>query len=158
MAYWLFKSEPDAYSIDDLARDRREWWDGVRNYQARNFMRDEMRVGDEAIYYHSSCAVPAAVGRVKVSAAAIPDVTQFDSDSDYYDAAAGADNPRWWCVQLAFAEKFRQPLTLAQMRAMPALADMKLLARGNRLSVLPLEAKHWRAILAAVAAAAAKAR
>lgn len=150
MAYWLFKSEPDVYSIDDLKKEKRTWWDGVRNYQARNFMRDVMQVGDEAIYYHSSCAVPAAVGRVRISAAATPDATQFDPASEYYDAAARPEQPRWWYVQLEFAEKFPQPLALAVMRTMPSLADMQLLARGNRLSVLPLQLAHWRAILAAV--------
>lgn len=155
MAYWLFKSEPATYSIDDLARDRREWWDGVRNYQARNFMRDDMAVGDELVFYHSSCAVPAAVGRARVCAAAAPDKTQFDLRSGYYDAASPPGKPRWWYVQVEFAEKFPQPLALAAMRAMPALADMKLLARGNRLSILPLSARHWRTILKAAQSAAA---
>ena len=150
MAYWLFKSEPGTYSIDDLARDGREWWDGVRNYQARNFMRDAMKVGDDVIFYHSSCAVPAVAGRARVCAAAIPDITQFDSESDYYDTDASPDKPRWWCVQLEFVEKFCQPLPLAAMRTMPALADMRLLARGNRLSILPLAEAHWRVIVAAV--------
>ncbi|MCH9705514.1 MAG: EVE domain-containing protein [Proteobacteria bacterium] len=149
MAYWLFKSEPVAYSIDDLARDGCEWWDGIRNYQARNFMCNDMQVGDEIIFYHSSCAVPAAVGRARVSATAIADVTQFDPKSDYYDASATAEKPRWHCVQIAFVEKFPQPLTLAAMRAMPKLAEMKLLARGNRLSILPLTPKDWKIILAA---------
>ena len=150
MAHWLFKSEPDAYSIDDLRKERRAWWDGVRNYQARNFMRDTMQVGDEAIFYHSSCAVPAAVGRMRICAAAIPDETQFDPASKYYDAASPPDKPRWWHVQLEFAEKFAKPLPLAAMREIPKLKGMQLLARGNRLSVMPLQPAHWRAILAAV--------
>ena len=146
MAYWLFKSEPSAYSIDDLARDKRERWDGVRNYQARNFMRDAMQVGDEIIYYHSSCAVPAAVGIARVSAAAVPDITQFDRAHEYYDSSATPEKPSWWCVEIAFVKKFARPVTLAEMRALPALADMKLLARGNRLSILPLTVGHWRII------------
>lgn len=149
MAFWLFKSEPSVYSIDDLARDGRERWDGVRNYQARNFMRDAMQVGDDIMYYHSSCAAPAAVGIARVSAAAVADSTQFDRDSEYYDSAATPEKPRWWCVEIAFVEKFTQPVTLASMRTLPALADMKLLARGNRLSILPLSPKHWRVLCSA---------
>jgi len=146
MAYWLFKSEPDTYSIDALARDKAEWWDGVRNYQARNFMRDTMRVGDGVLYYHSSCATPGVVGTARVSNAAAPDATQFDPESDYYDPAATPDAPRWWCVQIAFVRKLSPPLPLAAMRVNAKLADMRILQRGNRLSITPVTARQWKII------------
>ena len=146
MAYWLFKSEPDAYSIDALARDKAEWWDGVRNYQARNFMRDDMRIGDGVLYYHSSCAVPGIVGEARVSKTAAPDDSQFDPESDYHDPAATLDNPRWWCVQIAFVRKFAQPLPLIAIRAHPKLTDMRILQRGNRLSITPVTARQWKII------------
>lgn len=150
MRYWLFKSEPNAYSIDDLARDKREWWDGVRNYQARNFMRDDMRCGDGVLFYHSSCAAPGVVGEARVDALARPDVTQFDAKSPYYDAAATADKPRWWYVRVAFAAKYPRVVTLTELRADKHLSAMRLLSRGNRLSVMPVEAAEWKHIRALV--------
>lgn len=146
MAYWLFKSEPDAYSIDDLARDKTAWWDGVRNYQARNFMRDDMRTGDGVLFYHSSCAHPGVVGAARVSQEATPDSSQFERDGDYYDPAATPDKPRWWHVQIAFVRKFPAPITLADMRRQPRLADMRILQRGNRLSITPVTAGQWQAL------------
>ena len=148
MAYWLFKSEPSAFSIDDLARAKREWWDGVRNYQARNFMRDDMRVGDGVLFYHSSCPRPGIVGEARVCAAATPDATQFDDTSDYYDPTALPDAPRWWHVQIAFVCKFARMAGLQELRAAPKLAKMQILRRGNRLSITPVTAGEWRAALA----------
>lgn len=146
MQHWLLKSEPGDYSIDDLARDRRDWWTGVRNYQARNFMK-EMKTGDGALFYHSSCPEPGVYGVAKVCAVCAPDPTQFDSDSKYYDAKSSPDNPRWVCPQIAFVRKLKHPLLLPVMRGMPALAGMRLLQRGNRLSVLPVSAKEWKCIV-----------
>ena len=146
MRYWLFKSEPSTYSIDDLARDRATAWTGVRNYQARNFMRDAMRVGDRGIFYHSSCDEPGVVGIVAVSRAAYPDETQFDRKSRYYDPAATADAPRWLNVDVKFVRKTRT-VGIAELRAQKALRDMQILRRGNRLSITPVTAAEWRAIM-----------
>lgn len=146
MSRWLFKSEPGDYAIDDLARDRREWWTGIRNYQARNFMTRDMRLGDEVLFYHSSCAAPGVYGTAKVCAAAAPDMTQFDPDSKYYDSKATAEKPRWLCVQIEFVKKLAHPLLLAEIRQMPQLAGMQILRRGNRLSITPVAAAEWRCI------------
>jgi len=147
MAYWLMKSEPDAYSIDDLERDGREMWDGIRNYQARNMMRDDMRVGDEAIFYHSACKEPAAVGIMKIASKPYPDPTQFDPKSKYYDPKSNEDEPRWQLVDVEFVRKFSRALTLKELRAQPGLEEMILLRRGNRLSVMPVEKHHWDLLL-----------
>ncbi len=145
MRRWLFKSEPGEYSIDALAQDRRDWWTGVRNYQARNFMRD-MRPGDGALFYHSSCAEPGVYGAAKVSAAAAPDPTQFDPQSEYYDAKATPAAPRWFCAQIEFVKKFARPLLLSAIRQIPELAEMHILRRGSRLSITPVTAAEWRVI------------
>lgn len=149
MNYWLLKSEPGVFGIDDLAesRDRRTTWDGVRNYQARNFMR-EMTQGDEAFFYHSNCARPGIVGRMRVVREAHPDPTQFDPRDEHYDPRSRRDAPRWSAVDLEFAGRFAETVTLARLREEPALADMLILRRGNRLSVTPLTASQWRAVLA----------
>jgi len=147
MAYWLMKSEPDAYSIDDLERDGREMWDGIRNYQARNMMRDDMRIGDEAIFYHSACKEPAAVGIMKIASKPYPDPTQFDPESKYYDPKSNEDEPRWCLVDVEFVRKFSRPLTLKALRAESGLDGMILLRRGNRLSVMPVEKQHWNLLL-----------
>ena len=147
MAYWLMKSEPDAYSIDDLERDGREMWDGIRNYQARNMMRDDMRVGDEAFFYHSACKEPAAVGIMRIASEPYPDPTQFDPDSKYYDPKSNTDDPRWRHVDVQFVRKFSRPVTLKELRAHPGLDGMVLLRRGNRLSIMPVEKQHWDLIL-----------
>jgi len=146
--YWLVKSEPSVFSIDDLARakDRTTFWDGVRNFQARNLLRDEMSVGDGVLFYHSSADPPAAVGTAKVAAAARPDPSQFDAKSDHYDRDSSKEAPRWFGVDIQLDRKFARPVTLAELRAMPALADMVLLRRGSRLSVQPVSAAEWRAI------------
>ena len=147
MAYWLMKSEPDAYSIDDLERDGREMWDGIRNYQARNMMRDDMRIGDEAIFYHSACKEPAAVGLMKIASEPYPDPTQFDPESQYYDPKSDQDDPRWCLVDVEFVRKFSRPLPLKELRAEPGLEGMILLRRGNRLSIMPVDKEHWDALL-----------
>jgi predicted RNA-binding protein with PUA-like domain len=148
MSYWLMKSEPDAFSIDMLrARKRQtEHWDGVRNYQARNYMRS-MKCGDQAFFYHSNCAEPSIVGVVTISREAYPDHTQFDSQSKYFDADATPDNPRWFMVDVAFREKFTQPVTLTALKAhAPALGDFALIKKGSRLSVMPVSASQWNFI------------
>ena len=152
MAYWLFKSEPGSWSWDDqvaAGKDGTEW-DGVRNYQARNFMRDEMSIGDEVFFYHSNCQPPGIVGTAKIASEAYPDPTQFDPDSKYYDPKSDPDNPRWLLVDVKFVEKWKQPLSLPDLKqhADGKLKDIRLLARGNRLSIMPVEAKHWRAVQA----------
>ncbi len=148
ICYWLFKSEPAAYSIDDLAAARRDLWDGIRNYQARNLMRDMMRVGDELFFYHSSCASPAIVGTAKITKAARPDPTQFDANERYYDSKSDPQNPRWLCVEVEFVSKARQPYTLQQMRNEPRLEGLELLKRGNRMSLQPVSRRHWKFICA----------
>lgn len=140
------KSEPDTYSIDDLARDGRTHWDGIRNYQARNMIRDEMRPGDRAYFYHSSCDVPAVVGVVKIASEAYPDPTQFDRKSHYYDPKSTKDDPRWFVVDVEFEQKLPRPVTLAEIRERKSLADFRLVKRGNRLSVMPVSARHWNAV------------
>jgi len=147
MRYWLMKSEPDEFSIDDLARAPRRGspWFGVRNYQARNFMRDQMQVGDQVLFYHSSCAEPGIAGVAEVCANAHPDLTQFDPKSKYYDAKATRDQPRWVNVDLRFVRKTRL-LGLGELRQHPELAGMRLLARGNRLSITPLDPREWKFI------------
>jgi len=147
MRYWLMKSEPSDYSIDDLARDKTAPWYGVRNYQARNFMRDDMRVGDRAFFYHSSCDEPGIVGIVEVAAPAHPDVTQFDRKSKYYDSASARDNPRWVNVDVRFMAETRL-VTLDELRRHKALAKMRVLQRGNRLSITPVEPAEWKHIIA----------
>ena len=148
MNHWLMKSEPDAFSIDDLKRKKREPWDGVRNYQARNFMRDGMRPGDKVFFYHSNCAVPGIVGIAEVATDAYPDPSQFDPKSKYFDAGSSRDNPRWMLVDVKFVKKLKRTISLDEMKNDPALADMPLLRKGNRLSVMPVEAAHWEYILA----------
>jgi predicted RNA-binding protein with PUA-like domain len=146
MRYWLIKSEPSTYGIDDMARDGTTAWNGVRNFQARNFMRDQMKVGDSAFFYHSNCASPGIVGIVEVSAPASPDETQFDRRSKYYDPAATREAPRWVNVDFRFVRKL-QLLTLEELRSHKPLAKMRLLQRGNRLSITPVDPAEWSYIL-----------
>ncbi|MES2150642.1 MAG: EVE domain-containing protein [Pseudomonadota bacterium] len=152
MAYWLMKSEPDEVSIDDVlaAPGRTVAWFGVRNYQARNFMRDGMRAGDQVLFYHSSCAEPGVAGIVEVVSGAYPDASQFDPASPYFDPKATPEQPRWVSVDVRALRKTRL-LGLKALRAAPALEGMRLLARGNRLSVMPVEAGEWRTILSLLA-------
>jgi predicted RNA-binding protein with PUA-like domain len=147
--YWLMKSEPDEASIDDLARapKQRLPWTGVRNYQARNFMRDQMRVGDGVLFYHSSCAEPGVAGIAEVCSAAYPDATQFDAKSKYFDPKATRDKPRWMHVDVKLVKK-TPLLSLRDMRARPELAGMVVLRPGNRLSITPVQPDEWRAVMA----------
>jgi predicted RNA-binding protein with PUA-like domain len=148
--YWLMKSEPDAFSIDDLQRVGSEPWNGVRNYQARNFMRDGMRVGDGILFYHSNCKVPGIVGVATVASAAYPDVTQFDPESDYHDPKATREQPRWYLVDVAFERKLARTIALDEIKQhSDALGEgFALTARGNRLSVFPVSAAQWKLLLA----------
>lgn len=146
MAYWLFKSEPDEYSIDDLAADGTTRWDGIRNYQARNLLRDEVAVGDEVFFYHSSCAQPAIAGIARVVREAYPDPSQFDPDSPGFDSKSAPDKPRWFCVDVRFVHAFTPPLVGKWLRQFPELADMVLFHRG-RLSIQPVRPSEWRFIL-----------
>jgi predicted RNA-binding protein with PUA-like domain len=146
MNYWLFKSEPSTYGIDHLATDKVTAWTGVRNYQARNFMRDQMKAGDRGFFYHSSCAEPGIVGIVEVARAAYPDATQFNRKSRYYDGGATADNPRWFNVDLKFVRKTRL-VPIPELRSHKALAKMLVLQRGSRLSITPVTAGEWECVL-----------
>ena len=149
MKYWLFKSEPNTWSWEDQkAKGKKgEEWDGVRNYQARNMMRDEMAIGDEVFFYHSSCKEPAIVGISRVCSEPYPDPTQFDKKSKYYDAKSSQEEPRWILVDVEFVRKFKRPITLTEIKAQPKLDGMILTRRGNRLSIMPIEQKHWDHIL-----------
>ena len=147
--YWLMKSEPDAFSIDDLQRVGREPWNGVRNYQARNFMRDGMKVGDGVLFYHSNTKVPGIVGIATVASEAYPDDTQFHPKSDYYDPKATREEPRWMLVDVAFERKLRDTISLDEIKLhADALGEgFALTARGNRLSILPVTAAQWKLLL-----------
>lgn len=145
MAYWLVKTEPHVYSIDDLKRDKVTEWTGVRNYQARNFLK-QMAVGDSVLVYHSNAEPPGVVGVASVKTVAAPDPTQFDTTSEYFDPAASKDQPRWFCPKLSFQAKLKQMVTLDALRQSRALEGLVLLQRGSRLSVVPVSERHYRAI------------
>ena len=147
MAYWLMKSEPDTYSIDDLKRDGRDMWDGIRNYQARNMMRDDMRIGDKVFFYHSNCKEPGIVGIMKVASEPYADPTQFHPESKYYDPKSSEEDPRWLLVDVEFVRKLSRTITLTELKAQPLLDGMILLRRGNRLSIMPVDEQHWALIL-----------
>ena len=146
MKYWLMKSEPTEYSIDDLCHDRQAMWDGVRNYQARNFMRDAMRVGDRALFYHSNTDEIGIAGTMKIIETAYPDPTQFDPKDKHYDAASNPAKPRWLCVGVGFIDKFPQVVTLAELKQDLGFADMMVTQKGNRLSIQPVAKKHFERI------------
>lgn len=148
MKYWLMKSEPSEVSVDDAlaAPKATVAWTGVRNYQARNFMRDGMQVGDGVLFYHSSCAEPGIVGIAQVASTSRPDPTQFDASSPYFDATAKPDAPRWLLVDVQVLRKI-PTITLPQLRARPELAELLVLKKGNRLSITPVEARHWKALV-----------
>lgn len=146
MAYWLLKSEPSVFSIDDLERRGVSLWDGVRNYQARNFLR-AMRAGDQAFFYHSSCPEPGIAGIMTVARAAYPDPTQFNPDSPYHDPKSPAEAPRWDGIDVRFAEKFAGVIPLPVLKETPALSGLALVQKGSRLSVMPVSAAEWKAIL-----------
>jgi predicted RNA-binding protein with PUA-like domain len=144
--HWLFKSEPSAYSFEQLAADGSTPWTGVRNFQARNYMM-EMRLGDLGLFYHSSIAEPAAAGICEVVREAYPDFTQFDRASEYFDGRAKPEKPIWFMVDVAYVEAFARPVTLAKLRADPRLVGMALLKRGQRLSVQPVTPQEWNVVL-----------
>ncbi|MEJ8569074.1 EVE domain-containing protein [Elongatibacter sediminis] len=150
MNYWLIKSEPDEFSIDDLKNSpkRRTHWDGVRNYQARNFMRDDMRKGDGILYYHSNCETPGIVGIAEVASEAYPDHTAFDANDKHFDPKSDPDNPRWMMVDVRYKRKTRRLISLAELKQYDReLEGLALIRRGNRLSVMPVAKKHWDFIL-----------
>ncbi len=147
MRYWLMKSEPDVYSFDDLRKEKTDHWDGIRNFQARNFMRDQMQKGDQAFFYHSNCAEPGIVGIMRIHKTAYPDFTAFDPKQKYYDPKSAPDNPRWYMVDVKYGRKLKRFITLHELKLHKALANMRLLQRGNRLSILPIEKKEWDYIL-----------
>lgn len=150
MNYWLMKSEPDAFGIEDLKSrpDQTEPWDGVRNYQARNFMRDAMQVGDPVFFYHSNCKVPGIVGIAEVASEPYPDPTQFDPDSKYYDPKSDPDDPRWILIDVKFRRDLDRVLSLAEIKEhAEALGDFALVRKGNRLSIMPLTKQQWNYLL-----------
>lgn len=146
MKYWLIKSEPDVFGIEDLEKVGREPWDGIRNYQARNFMRDGMDLGDLAIFYHSNAKPPGAVGIARVASEVYPDPTQFDSKSKYHDPKSNLDEPRWLLRDFEFVLKFPEMVSLEELKAEAALEGMMVTQRGTRLSITPVEAKHFKKV------------
>jgi predicted RNA-binding protein with PUA-like domain len=156
--YWLMKSEPSAYSIDHLKRDKSTLWEGVRNYQARNFMMKEMKLGDEALFYHSNADPPSAVGVAEIIGLAEPDPTQFDASDCHYDPKAAPSNPIWYCVRVKFKQKFAREIPLAELRSRTDLQGMVLLQKGSRLSIQPVTAKEFKVVCDLGSGAAAKGR
>jgi len=150
MNYWLFKSEPDVFSIEHLSKMKKQtsMWDGVRNYQARNYMRDGTKPGDLLFFYHSSCPQPGIAGIAEIASTPYPDPTQFNPESEYYDPKATADVPRWVTVDVKLKEIFNEIVSLPELRANPKLEELALLQRGTRLSIIPVSAAHWKAIMA----------
>lgn len=143
MNYWLMKSEPDVYSIEALKKDKTTWWEGVRNYQARNFMMKDMKVGDLVLFYHSNAEPSGVAGIARVSRAAEPDKSQFDKKSEYFDPKATKEKPNWFCVQVEYVKEFKQVVSLNDLREEKTLADMLVLKKGQRLSVQPVDKKHF---------------
>lgn len=149
MNYWLMKSEPTEFSIDDLKAQpkRTEHWDGVRNYQARNMMRDQMKTGDQVFFYHSNCEQPGIVGIAKVVREGYPDFTAFDRKDPHYDPKSDPDSPRWYMVDVQYVRTLKRTITLKELKESSALSEMPLVRRGNRLSVMPVTKAHWQTIL-----------
>lgn len=145
--HWLIKSEPDVFSIDDLAKVKREPWSGVRNYQARNFMWKDMQPGDLALFYHSNAKPPGVAGVARVVGKPYPDPTQFEKGGEYFDAKSTPENPRWWLVDFEFVEKFDEFVPLDTLKADDVLAEMMVCQRGTRLSITPVEKKHFDRVL-----------
>ncbi len=141
--YWIMKSEPSTYSIDQLKKDKSTLWEGVRNFQARNFMMNDMKVGDMILFYHSSCEVPGIAGIAKVIETAKPDPSQFDRKGDFFEKRATTDKPVWHCVTIGFEKKFSRVIELKELKQAQNLAELLLLRPGNRLSITPLEKKHY---------------
>jgi len=150
MAYWLMKSEPDVFGIDDLKRVKVEPWDGVRNYQARNMMRDEMKKGDLVFFYHSNCDVPGIVGLMTVAKEGYLDDTAFNPEAKYYDPKSDPDKPRWYRVDVRFKRKFKKTIPLSELKTYPELSDMALVRKGNRLSIMPVSEQEWDFIMGLV--------
>ena len=148
MVFWLFKTEPDAFSIDDLAArpQQTEPWDGVRNYQARNFLRDKVQLGDKVFIYHSSCKQVGIAGVAEVVKAGYPDTEQFNPESKYYDPKASIDAPRWYRVDVKFVEKFNTVLPLKTIKSLPEVTEVGLVKKGHRLSIMPVEENEWHAL------------
>ena len=145
--YWLVKSEPNAYSIDDLLHDKITHWDGVRNYQARNYMRDEMKIGDKVLFYHSNAEPTAVVGVCEVAKEGYPDFSAFDLEDKHFDTKSKIDSPTWIMVDIKIIEKFLRPVTLEEIKSNSKLQNMKLVQRGNRLSVMPIEKAEFNEII-----------
>lgn len=145
--YWLFKSEPESYSIDDMVKDKKTFWNGVRNYQARNFIRDEMKKGDKVLFYHSNSDPMAVMGICEIVKEAYPDYTAFDEKSHYFDPKSKKDNPTWVMVDIKIIKKLKNPVTLSDIKADQKLKDIRLVQRGNRLSVFPIEQREYEEIL-----------
>lgn len=147
--YWLMKSEPDTFSIDDLKNrpNQTEHWDGVRNYQARNMMRDQMKPNDLIFFYHSNCKIPGIVGIAEVSKSSYPDHTALDPNSKYYDPTSSRENPRWFMVDVKFKKKFKEVISLIDLKNNKDLKNMALVRKGNRLSVMPVTEQEWNSIL-----------
>lgn len=146
-SFWLMKSEPDVFGIDDLKKVKQEPWDGVRNYQARNFMRDSMRKGDLVLFYHSNAKPPGVAGVAEICSDAYPDPTQFDKKSKYFDAKSDPENPRWLLRDVKFKKKFKELIPLSDLKQYKELKDMKLLQKGNRLSIMPVTKKEYDFII-----------
>ncbi len=149
MNYWLMKSEPDVFGIDDLKAmpKKTDKWDGVRNYQARNMMRDDMKTGDLAFFYHSNCKEPGIAGIMKIVRGGYPDFTAFDAKEKYYDPNSDPGNPRWYMVDVRYVRKLKRVITLSELKEHEVLSDLPLLRRGNRLSIMPVSKQHWDYIL-----------
>ncbi len=149
MQYWLLKSEPDVYSIDELARQesKSDHWEGIRNYEARNLIRDKMKKGDLGFFYHSNCDRPGVVGIIEIVSEAYPDFTAFEPTHEYYDPRSDPERPRWYMIDVALVRKLRRPITLRELKQYKTLKNMRLLQRGNRLSLMPITKKEWDFIL-----------
>ena len=144
--FWLMKSEPDVFSITQLIKDKTTWWSGVRNYLARNYMMNQMKLGDQVLFYHSSCEIPGVAGLAEVTAVAAPDPTQFDKKSEYFDPKASKEKPRWFCVQVGVAKVFKNFVSLQELRDHPKLKTMLVLQKGSRLSIQPVTKEHFEII------------
>ena len=147
MKYWLMKNEPDDYSIDDLKNDKTEPWDGIRNYQVRNMIRDDMRIGDIAFYYHSNCDIPGIYGLMTINSKAYPDHTAFDKKAKYYDIKSDKKKPTWLMVDVKYKRKLKNPITLKELKNDKKLSNMRVVQKGNRLSITEVEKEDWEYIL-----------
>ena len=147
MQFWLMKSEPETYSIDDLKEFQTDHWDGIRNYQVRNFFRDQMKIGDKAFFYHSNCKEPGIVGLMEIASVAYPDHTAFDSKEKYFDVKSDPGNPRWLMLDVNYIRHTKRNITLSELRDHSSIKEMRLLQKGNRLSVIPMTKEEWEYIL-----------